>query len=143
MPISLCQHPSQSSCTRSRNAAVSVATAALLPDTVHLLSIGGDIDGYRCLEDLADVDGARVLVRTDLRDLGTVMSSADDFRLLGTLSTVGWLQAHGAPDDEDGVTIGPIRVGQIGAQTQVRRDCYRPVPVSMTGVKTISIYIIN
>ncbi len=50
----------------------------------------------RCLEDLADVDGARVLVRTDLRDLGTVMSPADDFRLLGTLSTVDWLLEHGA-----------------------------------------------
>jgi phosphoglycerate kinase len=60
-----------------------------------VLERSADIN-LRCLEDLADVDGARVLVRTDLRDLGTVMSPADDFRLLGTLSTVGWLQAHGA-----------------------------------------------
>lgn len=50
----------------------------------------------RCLEDLAELDGARVLVRTDLRDLGAAMSPADDFRLLGTLSTVDWLQERGA-----------------------------------------------
>jgi len=50
----------------------------------------------RCLEDLADLDGARVLVRTDLRDLGTVISPADDFRVLGTLSTVDWLLEHGS-----------------------------------------------
>lgn len=50
----------------------------------------------RALEDLGDVDGARVLVRMELGELGSVMPPHEDFRLLGTLSTIDWLQERGA-----------------------------------------------
>jgi phosphoglycerate kinase len=50
----------------------------------------------RGLEDLDELEGARVLVRTDLRQLGAVMPPSEDFRLLGTLSTLDWLRERGA-----------------------------------------------
>lgn len=45
----------------------------------------------RCLEDLTELEGARVLVRVDLDRVGEVSASTDDPRLLGVFMTVDWL----------------------------------------------------
>ena len=56
--------------------------------------------GLPLLEDLGDVSGKRVLVRTDfnvpltMTDHGPVV--ADDFRIRAALPTIEWLTAHGA-----------------------------------------------
>ncbi len=59
------------------------------------------VDGIPTLEDLGDVSGKRVLVRTDFNvplnrhDDGTV-EIADDFRIRAALPTIEWLVDHGA-----------------------------------------------
>jgi phosphoglycerate kinase len=50
----------------------------------------------RNLEDLADVNASRVLVRLDLAGLGSVVEATADFRLLGAYSTIDWLLERGA-----------------------------------------------
>ena len=58
------------------------------------------INGIPTLEDLGDVAGKRVLVRTDFnvpldRD-GDTVTIADDFRIRAALPTIGWLTERGA-----------------------------------------------
>ncbi len=58
------------------------------------------INGIPTLEDLGDVAGKRVLVRTDfnvpLNHDGDTVTIADDFRIRAALPTIGWLTARGA-----------------------------------------------
>jgi phosphoglycerate kinase len=58
------------------------------------------IDGIPTLEDLGDVDGKRVLVRTDfnvpLKYGDDSITIVDDFRIRAALPTIEWLTARGA-----------------------------------------------
>ncbi len=58
------------------------------------------INGIPTLEDLGDVTGKRVLVRTDfnvpLHDDGGGAAITDDFRIRAALPTINWLRDHGA-----------------------------------------------
>ncbi len=58
------------------------------------------INGIPTLEDLGDVTGKRVLVRTDfnvpLHDDGGGAVITDDFRIRAALPTINWLHEHGA-----------------------------------------------
>ena len=58
------------------------------------------LEGLPLLEDLGDVAGKRVLVRTDfntpLRDGPDGLEVADDFRIRAALPTIEWLTDHGA-----------------------------------------------
>ena len=58
------------------------------------------LEGLPLLEDLGDVAGRRVLVRTDfntpLRDGPDGLEVADDFRIRAALPTIEWLTDHGA-----------------------------------------------
>ena len=58
------------------------------------------LKGLPLLEDLGDVRGKRVLVRTDfnvpLAGEGAQRTVADDFRIRSELPTLRWLAEHGA-----------------------------------------------
>jgi phosphoglycerate kinase len=54
------------------------------------------INGIPTLEDLGDVDGKRVLVRTDFNVPIEGSEITDDFRIRSALPTIKWLQEHGA-----------------------------------------------
>ncbi|HSH10285.1 MAG TPA: phosphoglycerate kinase, partial [Ilumatobacter sp.] len=58
------------------------------------------INGIPTLEDLGDVSGKRVLVRTDfnvpLHHDGDTVTIADDFRIRAALPTIDWLTERGA-----------------------------------------------
>lgn len=84
------------------------------------------LSGVPLLEDLAEVQGKRVLVRTDFnvplrQGPGGDMEVADDFRLRTALPTLRWLREHGAvltvcshlgrPDGrpQPGLSMEPVR----------------------------------
>ncbi len=50
----------------------------------------------RCLEDLTELQDARVLLRIDLERFGAVSAPIDDPRLVGVFTTVDWLAERGA-----------------------------------------------
>lgn len=50
----------------------------------------------RCLEDLTDLEGARILLRIDLERFGEISAPVDDPRFLGTFTTIDWLLERGA-----------------------------------------------
>ncbi len=54
------------------------------------------INGIPTLEDLGDVAGKRVLVRTDFNVPIEGSEIIDDFRIRSALPTINWLQEHGA-----------------------------------------------
>jgi phosphoglycerate kinase len=67
---------------------------------VRFWSRPGPLVGLPLLEDLPDIDGKRVLVRTDynvpLEQGPNGTAVADDFRIRASLPTLLWLQEHGA-----------------------------------------------
>lgn len=78
------------------------------------------INGIPTLEDLGDVEGRRVLLRTDfnvpLSGEGTDRRIADDFRILAAMPTISWLTAAGSK------VVCASHLGRPGGKADPRFD---------------------